>query len=133
MPNRTLTCIPTPNRINARPSLSLSLEGINSDKNKWLQRAIWAHLITEKKGKKGPKRCTKGVIRVYGLDDNLDVIIVEVRMTNGLYKTAGRVHRIVQELLAEELELDRTALRPNAGRGKLSRAAEEIHRKPAAI
>ncbi len=131
MTNRTLTCIPTPKRINPRPSLSLSLGGINSHKNKWLQKAILAHLAIEKKGKKGPKKLTKGVVRIYGLDDNLDVIIVEVRMANGLYKTAGRIHRIVQELLAEELDLDRKALRPNVGRGKLSRAAEEIHRKPA--
>ena len=110
-----------PKRINPKPSLSVSLEGINTVLNTGVRIVLRERLAG------------KGVVRVYGLADDDNVLIIEVRMTNGLYKTAGRVHVILQELLSEELDLDRTALRPNTGRAKLSRAAAEIHQKPTGI
>jgi hypothetical protein len=113
--NRTLVCVPTPKGINAKPSLSVKLGGINTERNAWLLKKI------EK---------IKGVVRVHGVSDNPDVIVVQVRMTNILFKTAFRVHRLLQELLEEQLILDRSALRPNARPAKSSRAAEVIHRNP---
>lgn len=132
MLNRTLTCIPTPKRINPRPSLSLSLEGINSSKNKWLQAAIKECLTTTKIKRGKSKTNTKGVVRIYGIDGDPNVIVIQVRMVNGLYHVAGRVHLILQELLGEELELDRAALRPNTSHrsAAVSRKVEEIHKKP---
>lgn len=118
MPNRTLICEPTPKRINPCPSLSISLDDINTDRTKWPDLAI---------GK------LKGVVRVRTVYDNPDMLVVQVRMENALYKTAGRIHRVLQELLEEELDLDRTALRPNSGRAKLSQAVEAAHRNPATL
>ena len=128
---RTLTCTSTPKRINPRPSITVSLENINGYKNRWLPHVIMSHLTTEKETPEGIKKRTKGVVRIYGLELNPDALIIEVRMTNGLYKTAGRVHHLLQELLGEELELDRRALRPNVGRAHLSRVSAQIHPKSA--
>jgi len=97
--NRTLICTPTPKGVNPRPSLSITLPGISTERTEWLRVAII-------------KRKLKGVVRVHTVGDNQDVIVVQVRMTNALYKTAGRVHRVLQELLEEDLDLDRSALRP---------------------
>jgi len=130
---RRLVCCPTPKRINANPSFSVVLPHINTESTQWLQKAIMYRLTTMKKGgdDKPPIKNTKGVKRIYGSPTNPDVIIVEVRMINVIFKTAGRVHSILQKLLDEELELDRSSLRPNASQARIGRAMVEAHRLPA--
>lgn len=116
----------------------MMLTGINTEPNQYLQQAIMDKLAftrtrtSRKTGEPADRVSHRGVVQIYGDRDNDDVIVIEVVGRDASYKAAGRVHRILQELLNEELDLDRDLLHPRSGSSaKLTRAVTEVHKLPA--